>query len=95
MGGYPPTETDTSFQGQQDTNETEDGRHYPTLNVRQRNLHSARRTNLADHQKGDTTSREGVTLLLNTRMTTLLHHQPVHTTQKTRAKLQTHRNEAQ
>ena len=35
---------------------------------------------LADHQKGDTTSIEGVVLLLNTRMTTLLQDQPVLTT---------------
>ncbi len=50
---------------------------------------------LVDHQKGDTTSSEGVALLLNTRMKTLLQHQPVRTTQRTKAKLQAHRNEEQ
>ena len=50
---------------------------------------------LADHKKGDTTSSEGVALLLNTRMTTLLQHQPVRTTQRTKIKLLTHRNEEQ
>jgi hypothetical protein len=49
---------------------------------------------LVDHRKDDTTSSEGVTLL-NTHMTTLLHHQPVRTTQRTEVKLQTHHNEEQ
>jgi hypothetical protein len=48
---------------------------------------------LTDHKKGNTTSSEGVVLLLNTRTTTLLQHQPVHTTQRTRIKLLAHRNE--
>ena len=50
---------------------------------------------LADHKKGDTSSSEGVALLLNTRMTTLLQHQPVRTTQRTKIKLLAHRNEEQ
>jgi hypothetical protein len=50
---------------------------------------------LADHQKGSITGGEGVVLLLDTRMTTLLHHQPVCVTQRTKVKLQTHRNEEQ
>jgi hypothetical protein len=50
---------------------------------------------LADHQTGAITSGEGVTLLLNTRMTTLLQHQPARVTQGAKVKLQAHRNEEQ
>jgi hypothetical protein len=50
---------------------------------------------LADHQKGAITSGEGVALLLDTLMTTLLQHQPARVTQTTKVKLQAHRNEEQ
>jgi hypothetical protein len=50
---------------------------------------------LEDHQKGYITSGEGVALLLDTPRTTLLQHQPVRVTQRTKIKLQAHRNEEQ
>ena len=50
---------------------------------------------IADHQKGDITSSDGVEVLLNTRRTTFLQYQPARTTQRTKVKLQAHRNEEQ
>ncbi len=50
---------------------------------------------LSDHQKGLISSSEGVASLLDTRMATLLHHQPARVTRGTKVKLQAHRNEEQ
>jgi hypothetical protein len=50
---------------------------------------------LSDHQKGLISSSEGVASLLDTRMTTLLQHQPPRVTRGAKIKLQAHRNEEQ
>jgi hypothetical protein len=50
---------------------------------------------LSDHQKGLISSSEGVASLLDTRMTTLLQHQPARVTRGAKIKLQAHRNEEQ
>jgi hypothetical protein len=41
----PTPSPGSSPKGNKDTNEIEDGRHYPTSNIRQRDLHSSNRTN--------------------------------------------------
>jgi hypothetical protein len=50
---------------------------------------------LGDHKRGDIISSDGVDLLLNTRMTTLLQNQPDQTTKKTKIKLMAYRNTEQ
>ena len=50
---------------------------------------------LLDHQKGLISSNEGVALLLDTRMATLLQYQPARVTRRAKVKLQPHRNEEQ
>ncbi len=50
---------------------------------------------LVDHKKGLISSREGVVVLLDTRMTILLQHQPARITRGAKVKLQAHRNEEQ
>jgi hypothetical protein len=50
---------------------------------------------LSDHHTGLISSSEGVPLLLDTRMATLLQHQPARVSRGAKIKLQTHRNEEQ
>ncbi len=48
-----------------------------------------------DHKKGLISSSEGVVVLLDTLMETLLQHQPARITRGAKVKLQAHRNEEQ
>jgi hypothetical protein len=50
---------------------------------------------LSDHHKGLISSSEGVASLLDTRMATLLQHQPARVSRGAKIKLQAHRNEEQ